>query len=93
MEETNPLARRIMQRLGVRRSVALVFVLATIWACALATAPIMVDSTVYAALFARRGLFAATVQDAVAQTMWTGGHNAITLRVLHSHQAMVRWSR
>jgi len=91
--ETNPLARRIMHRLGVHRSVALVFVLATIWTCALATVTILMDSAVYAALFVGLGLFVATVQAAVAHTNWTGRDNAITSRVLHCHRAAARWIR
>ena len=91
--ETNPLARRIMQRLGVHRSVALVFVLATVWTCAIATVTILVNSTVYAALFVGLGLFVATVQAAVAHTNWTGRYNAITSCVLLFHRTLARCTR
>ena len=91
--ETNPFARGIMHRLGVRRATALVFVLASAWTCALSAVVLMMESTLYAALFIVVGLFVAMVQAAVAHTNWTGRQNAITSRVLRAHHGMAKLAK
>ena len=91
--ETNPLARGIMHRLGIRRTTALVFAMAAALTCTVAAVVLMMDSTLYAALFIVAGLFVATVQAAVAHTNWTGGWNAITSRVLRAHQSIAKLAK
>ena len=55
--ETNPLARGVMHRLGVRRTAAVVFVVAAMLTCAVAAVVLMMESTLYAACFVVVGLF------------------------------------
>ena len=82
--ETNPIARRIMRRLGVRRAVVLVFTLSTAWTGGL-TILAAATGTLGAVLFIATGLGVATVQAAVAHTNWTGRWNPITSRILRLH--------
>ena len=91
--ETNPLARGVMHRLGVRRTAAVVFVVAAMLTCAVAAVVLMMESTLYAACFVVVGLFVATVQAAVAHTNWTGRWNGITSRVLQVHLAMAKLAK
>jgi len=85
--ESNPIARSVMNRLGVRRTVALVFVVAATWTCALTAAALATESLPVGVVFVAAGLFVALVQGAVAHSNWSGRRNRITRQVFRFHGA------
>jgi len=86
--ETNPIARRWMARLGVRRAVFLVFCLATVWVCTLAATVALSGSTAAMLLFIGAALLVATIQAAVEHTNWIGSWSLITRRILQLHRRL-----
>jgi hypothetical protein len=84
--EINPLARRIMHRIGVRGAAALAFAL-TVVIVAIATAlTLLSPGTFHAWCFVGGGILVSVVQSAVAHTNWTGRWNVVTRlarRLLH----------
>ena len=86
--ETNPLARPLMRRCGVRATAALVFGLAVLIVAAALGLVWLSGSRLFAWVFVVVGLGVALVQLAVAHTNWTGRWNPITRRVLRAH----RWA-
>lgn len=88
--ESNPIARSMMNRLGVRRTTALVFVIATIWTCALTAVALATESVLVGAVFVAAGLFVALVQGAVAHSNWSGRRNGITRHVFRFHGTLGR---
>lgn len=88
--ETNPLARALMARWGVRRAVVAVCVVAALWALLLAGL-VLASGLVWLQLaYVVVALFVAAVQAAVASTNGTGRFNPITRRVLALHGGMRR---
>jgi len=86
--ETNAIARSLMQRIGIRRAVALIFVLALGCIYAAAAYALYSEQVVWRAGFVVIGLAISIVQAAVAHTNHTGRDNPITRRVRRMHKAI-----
>lgn len=83
--ETNPIARRMMMRVGTIRTIWIVFVLALI-IVGVAGAAAVAGGNVMKSLFIVVGVSISIIQGAVAHCNWSGHDNAITkqVRVLHA---------
>ena len=83
--ETNPLARRMMMRVGTTRAIWIVFVLAMI-IIGVAGGAAVAGGNLMKFLFIIVGVAISIIQGAVAHCNWSGHENAITkrVRVLHS---------
>jgi len=83
--ETNPIARRMMMRVGTIRAIWIVFVLALI-IVGVAGAAAVAGGNVMKSLFIVVGVSISIIQGAVAHCNWSGHDNAITkqVRVLHA---------
>jgi hypothetical protein len=88
--ESNPVARAMMQRLGVRTAVVGVCVFAAVWAVLLAGL-VLASGVAWLQLgYVVTALFVAVVQAAVARTNATGRANSVTRRVIALHGRMRR---
>ena len=76
--EINPLARRVMRRIGVRATVAMAFALTVVIVAVAASLVLLCPGPIYAWLFVGGGLLVSVVQSAVAHTNWTGRWNVFT---------------
>jgi len=88
-QETNPLARRIMEKLGVKTAVWLVFGLVSLISVLTGTAYIALGKPGQL-VFIAAGLPVSLVQFAVAMHNWTGRPNLITLAVARAHRHIGR---
>jgi len=87
--ETNPIARRMMIRVGTTKAIWSVFVLALIIIGVAGVAAVM-GSKMMQTLFITVGVTISIVQGAVALCNWTGRENAITRRVRVLHTGLLR---
>lgn len=91
MMETNPIARRLMLRFGMKGTVWLIFIVAIIL---VATSGVIAlyEGVVYQVAFILVGIFISVIQFAVAYTNWTGADTFITrtIRKLHSSLSQFR---
>jgi hypothetical protein len=91
MMETNPIARRLMLRFGMKGTVWLIFIVAIIL---VATSGVIAlyEGVVYQVAFILVGSFISVIQFAVAYTNWTGADTFITrtIRKLHSSLSQIR---
>ena len=91
MMETNPIARKLMHRLGMKGTVWLIFIVAIIL---IVTSGVisLYAGVVYQSAFILLGLFISVIQFAVAYTNWTGTDSFITeaIRKLHSALSQIR---
>jgi hypothetical protein len=88
-EETNPIARQTMLRVGTTKAVWVVFVLALI-IIGLAGWAAINGGNIMQALFIVAGVAISIVQGAAANCNWTGRDNAITRRVRILHSGLCR---
>ena len=88
-QETNPLARRIMERLGVKTAVWIVFGLASLISVFVGAAYITLGKTGQL-VFIAAGLPISLIQFAVAMHNWTGRPNFITVAVSTVHRRIGR---
>ena len=91
-QETNPLARRIMERLGVKTAVWLVFGL-VVFISVLVGAVYISLGTAGQLVYIAAGLPISAVQFAVAMHNWTGRANFITVAVSRVHRRIGRSKR
>lgn len=90
--ETNPIARQMMIRIGKKKSIRIVFVLALI-IIAIAGAAAIVGNDNLKALFIVMGVAISIVQGAVAHNNWSGHENLITRRVRVLHEGLLKFLR
>ena len=86
--ETNPIARNVMHRIGIRPAVALTFALATACICVVTADAWQSEHVAWRSSFVGIGLAIAVVQAAVAHTNHTSRYNPITHRVRRMHEAI-----
>ncbi len=87
--ETNPLARSVMQKIGVKTASWLVFAIAiAIIACSGLAA--LYGPFFYQVLFILLGIPISVIQAAVALNNHTGRTNLITSQIFRLHQALQR---
>jgi|GEM_PF-733738 len=79
--ETNPVARKLMGRLGVKPAIWAIFGLALV-IIGLAGWLALHLGAIFQAVFIIVGLFVVVVQASAAQANWTGRQNAVTLWLL-----------
>ena len=79
--ETNPVARKLMGRLGVKPAIWAIFGLAVV-IIGLAGWLVLNLGVFFQAVFIIVGLFVVVVQASAAQANWTGRQNAVTLWLL-----------
>ena len=79
--ETNPVARKLMGRLGVKPAIWAIFGLAMV-IISLAGWLALNLGAIFQVVFIVVGLFVVVVQAAAAQANWTGRQNAVTLWLL-----------
>ena len=89
-QETNPRARRWMERFGVRQTVWAVVVLALAIIATSTVAVAVIDRTWVDVSYVALGLAVAAIQGAVAHTNYTGRWNVVTRRVLLIHRGVGR---
>lgn len=82
--ESNPLARKMMLRLGTRQAIWLIFLVALV-IIAIAGIAALSFGVVFQVAFILLGLFVAVVQFAVAAANWTGRDNPVTRQVRKVH--------
>ena len=84
-EETNPIARHIMIRVGTKKGVWITFLLALV-IIGLASVAALKGGKIMQVLFIFAGLAISIIQGSVAHCNYTGKDNVITrrVRVLHS---------
>lgn len=75
--ETNPFARGLMRRLGTRRTVWIVFILA-VAIISVAGFAALRDGLIMQIVFIPAGIAVSVVQAAVAHANWSGADNRIT---------------
>ena len=81
-QETNPRARRWMERFGVRRTVWAVVAVAMVIIATSTAMVVAIDRTWVDVGYVALGLPIAFIQGAVAHTNYTGRWNVVTRRVL-----------
>lgn len=90
--ETNPIARRMMMRVGTTRAIWIVFVLALI-IIGIAGAAAVAGGNLMKSLFVVVGVSISIIQGAVAHCNWSGHDNAITKRVRVMHEGLLTFIR
>lgn len=90
--ETNPIARRMMLRVGTTRAIWIVFVLALI-IIGIAGAAAVTGGNLMKSLFIVVGVSISIIQGAVAHCNWSGHENAVTKRVRLLHSGLQRLIR
>ena len=90
--ETNPLARRMMMRVGTTRAIWIVFVLAMI-IIGVAGGAAVAGGNLMKFLFIIVGVAISIIQGAVAHCNWSGHENAITKRVRVLHASLLQFIR
>jgi hypothetical protein len=83
--ETNPLSRALMDRVGHRNAIALVFGVSVAIVAAASSAALLMNWWPATAAYVILGSAIAAIQLAVAHTNWTGRMNPITQRVARLH--------
>ena len=89
--ETNPFARRLMRRLGTRRTVWIVFILA-IAIISVAGFAALRGGLIMQIAFIPAGFMVAIIQGAVAHANWTCTDNLITRQIRTLHALLGRWT-
>ncbi|WP_163931453.1 hypothetical protein [Paraferrimonas sp. SM1919] len=79
--ETNPIARILMARFGIKGAIWLVFVISLLIIVISAYLVLEAESMLLSAGYITVGLFVSTVQAAVAHQNFTGSNNMITRRI------------
>ena len=90
--ETNPLARRMMMRVGTTRAIWVVFVLSLI-IIGVAGGAAVAGGNLMKFLFIIVGVAISIIQGAVAHCNWSGHENAITKRVRVLHSSLLQFIR
>jgi len=88
--ETNPIARRMMIRVGTGRAIWIVFILALI-IIGIAGGAAVAGGNLMKSLFIVVGLAISIIQGAVAHCNWSGHENAITRRVRVLHAGLLQF--
>ena len=82
--ESNPIARGLMQKMGIRNSVWLIFLVSLIIILIAGAAALSLGS-LYQIFFVLSGFFVSIIQFAVAHSNWSGKGNLITRYLLRFH--------